>query len=39
MLTRLSRSFVRRSPLVPICSMVADYIDKHPEYADITDPG
>ena len=24
--------------IVPICSMVADYIDKHPEYADITDP-
>ncbi|MBJ7340402.1 GNAT family N-acetyltransferase [Mycolicibacterium sp.] len=24
--------------IVPACSMVADYIDKHPEYADITDP-
>lgn len=23
--------------VVPACSMVADYIDKHPEYADITD--
>jgi predicted GNAT family acetyltransferase len=22
--------------VVPACSMVADYIDKHPEYADIT---
>jgi uncharacterized protein len=24
--------------VVPACWMVADYIDKHPEYADITDP-
>jgi hypothetical protein len=24
--------------IVPTCSMVADYIDKHPEFADITDP-
>ncbi|TPG35139.1 GNAT family N-acetyltransferase [Mycolicibacterium hodleri] len=24
--------------IVPACSMVADYVDKHPEYADITDP-
>ena len=24
--------------IVPICSMVADYIDKHAEYADIADP-
>ena len=23
--------------VVPACSMVADYIDKHPEYDDITD--
>jgi hypothetical protein len=23
--------------IVPACSMVADYIDKHPEYEDITD--
>jgi predicted GNAT family acetyltransferase len=23
--------------IVPACSMVADYIDKHPEYDDITD--
>jgi predicted GNAT family acetyltransferase len=23
--------------IVPQCSMVADYIDKHPEYEDITD--
>ena len=24
--------------IVPACSMVADYIDKHPEFADLTDP-
>ena len=24
--------------VVPACSMVADFIDKHPEYADLTDP-
>ncbi len=24
--------------VVPECSMVADYIDKHPEFEDITDP-
>ena len=24
--------------IVPSCSMVAGYIDKHPEFADITDP-
>jgi predicted GNAT family acetyltransferase len=24
--------------VVPACSMVADYIDKHPEFDDITDP-
>ena len=24
--------------IVPACSMVADYIDKHPEFDDITDP-
>jgi predicted GNAT family acetyltransferase len=24
--------------VVPACSMVADYIDKHPEFADLTDP-
>jgi predicted GNAT family acetyltransferase len=24
--------------IVPACSMVADYIDQHPEFADITDP-
>jgi predicted GNAT family acetyltransferase len=24
--------------IVPSCSMVARYIDKHPEFADITDP-
>ena len=24
--------------IVPACSMVADYVDKHPEYADLTDP-
>jgi predicted GNAT family acetyltransferase len=24
--------------VVPACSMVADYIDHHPEFADITDP-
>ena len=24
--------------IVPACSMVADYVEKHPEYADITDP-
>jgi hypothetical protein len=23
--------------IVPACSMVADYIDRHPEFADITD--
>ncbi|WP_394813105.1 N-acetyltransferase, partial [Streptomyces boetiae] len=23
--------------IVPTCWMVAEYIDKHPEYADITD--
>lgn len=23
--------------IVPECSMVADYIDKHPEFADVTD--
>ena len=25
--------------VVPACSMVADYIDKHPEFEDITDTG
>jgi predicted GNAT family acetyltransferase len=24
--------------IVPACSMVADYIDKHPEFADLADP-
>ena len=24
--------------VVPACSMVADYIDQHPEFADIADP-
>lgn len=24
--------------IVPACSMVADYVDKHPEFADLTDP-
>ncbi|EKF25918.1 putative acetyltransferase [Mycolicibacterium hassiacum DSM 44199] len=24
--------------VVPVCSMVAGYIDKHPEFADIADP-
>ena len=24
--------------IFPACSMVADYVDKHPEYADLTDP-
>jgi uncharacterized protein len=24
--------------VVPACSMVADYVDKHPEFADTTDP-
>ena len=24
--------------IVPACSMVADYIDKHPEFAHLTDP-
>ncbi len=24
--------------VVPVCSMVATVIDKHPEYADLTDP-
>ena len=24
--------------IVPACSMVADYVDKHPEYDDIVDP-
>jgi uncharacterized protein len=24
--------------IVPVCSMVANVIDKHPEFADITDP-
>lgn len=24
--------------IVPACSMVADYIDKHPEYQDLADP-
>jgi predicted GNAT family acetyltransferase len=27
-----------RLRIVPSCSMVAGYIDKHPEFADITDP-
>ena len=24
--------------IVPVCSMVANVVDKHPEFADITDP-
>jgi predicted GNAT family acetyltransferase len=24
--------------IVPACSMVADYIDKHPEFAELSDP-
>lgn len=24
--------------VIPACSMVADYVDKHPEFADLVDP-
>ena len=39
----LGRAAALRAPraegfrIVPTCWMVAEYIDKHPEYADITD--
>lgn len=35
----LSQTRAEGLRIVPTCWMVAEYIDKHPEYADITDRG